>query len=202
MRRQVVRRLIGAAGLIVVMAASLMAAGFWDDKPFTTWSDMELQQILADSPWSRPLAASFNAVDPERQLTVTWRTALPMKQALIRGQIGENGTVPPAAQEILSRTEEVYGVSVAGLPVSITPFFDAAKEATFLLREGKPPVPAEGLLSTPQPDDTYLLVAIFPKTDAIVLGDQEVEFVTTLGGIQIRRKFLLKEMVFNGQLEL
>jgi len=197
-----VRKLIAAAALIVVTSAALMAAEFWDDKPFITWSDEELQRMLTDSPWSRTLPVSFNAVDLEHQLTITWRSALPMKQALIRAQVGLNGAVPPASQDVLARTEEAYAVSLTGLPLVITPFFDLAKKQTFLLREGKPPVAVEELLSTPQPGDTYLLLAVFPKSAAITVDDGDVEFVTVLGGIQIRRKFTLKEMVFHGQLEL
>ena len=51
-----VRKLIAAAALIVVTSAALMAAEFWDDKPFITWSDEELQRMLTDSP-SVPHAA-------------------------------------------------------------------------------------------------------------------------------------------------
>ena len=45
------RKLLAALGL-VVLSCGVLSAEFWDDKAFTTWSDMELARILADSPWS------------------------------------------------------------------------------------------------------------------------------------------------------
>lgn len=43
---------------------------------------------------------------------------------------------------------------------------------------------------------------MFPKSDAITLDDKEVEFVTTLGGSEIKKKFTLKDMVLGDQLVL
>ena len=42
----------------------------------------------------------------------------------------------------------------------------------------------------------------FPKTDAITLDDRDVEFVTKLSGIDVKKKFKLKDMVFDDQLAL
>ena len=49
-----------------------------------------------------------------------------------------------------------------------------------------------------------LLVVVFgfPKTDAITVEDKEVEFVTSLGLTDIKKKFNLADMKFHGQLEL
>ncbi|MBI4266228.1 MAG: hypothetical protein HY657_17780 [Acidobacteria bacterium] len=218
------RALIAAAGFIVLASGALAAAEFWDDKAFTAWSDKEVMQILSDSPWSRPVAVSLapaggdargrrgggrggggrggRGAAPQLQLTVTWRTALPMKQALVRSQIGLNGAVPPEAEEMLARTEDAYAVTITGLPEAFAAAFDGAKAVTFLLREGKPPVPAEEILSAPQPGNTQLMLAVFPRAATIALEDNEVEFVTTLGPVEIKRKFTLQDMIFMGQLEL
>jgi hypothetical protein len=42
----------------------------------------------------------------------------------------------------------------------------------------------------------------FPKSDAISADDKEVKFVCQMGPMKVERKFTLKEMVFNGKLEL
>ena len=47
------------------------------------------------------------------------------------------------------------------------------------------------------PDRSIQAVYVFPKTDAITLVDQEVEFVTTLSGIDIKKKFKLEDMVLD-----
>ena len=46
------------------------------------------------------------------------------------------------------------------------------------------------------------IVYFFPKDDAIVLEDKEVEFITEVGGVTIKKEFTLEDMVFNDQLEL
>ena len=48
------------------------------------------------------------------------------------------------------------------------------------------------------PFDVYL---IFPK-DFAVEADKEIEFSTKLGKMQIRKKFKLKDMMYNGKLEM
>ena len=47
-----------------------------------------------------------------------------------------------------------------------------------------------------------VVVFAFPKTDAILLEDKDVELVTKLGQYDVKRKFNLKDMVFHGKLEL
>jgi hypothetical protein len=38
--------------LLFLLALSVWAADFWTAKPFTAWSDKEVQKMLEDSPWS------------------------------------------------------------------------------------------------------------------------------------------------------
>ncbi len=42
---------------------------------------------------------------------------------------------------------------------------------------------------------------MFPH-GAITSEDRKVEFVTKIGSIKVKRKFKLKDMVYNGKLEL
>jgi len=75
----------------------LAAAAVWEAKPFTEWSDKETQAVLTDSPWAGKgtltNARAGGAVGPvpDWKITVTWRTALPIRQAIVRQQIGLGG---------------------------------------------------------------------------------------------------------------
>ena len=43
-------------GVWVLASAALLAADFWEDKDFTTWSDKQVEKMLTNSPWSRKVA--------------------------------------------------------------------------------------------------------------------------------------------------
>ena len=68
---------------------------------------------------------------------------------------------------------------------------------TSLSIKGKQPIVPEVL----QPSGSSAIF-LFPKTIAIDMDDKEVEFSTKLGQTQVRTKFKLKDMVFNGKLDL
>ncbi len=124
-----------------------------------------------------------------------------MKQALVRNQVGIDRPIPPDSQLLLERQEEFYIVSVSGLPLSSSRATGTLKTETFLQREGHVPISPSSTIIQPV-KDTLMLVFAFPRTDAITLKDKDVEFVTRLGQIEIRKKFNLKQMVFHGELEL
>jgi len=50
--------------------------------------------------------------------------------------------------------------------------------------------------------DGSTILFTFPRTAAISLNDKEVEFVTRFGPMEIKHKFKLKDMVYQGRLEL
>jgi hypothetical protein len=56
------RRLAFGVALSMAAVGALSAAGFWETKPFATWSDKELQEVLTDSPWSRTVNVVLNTV--------------------------------------------------------------------------------------------------------------------------------------------
>lgn len=47
------RKLAGTLGVWVLACAALVAADFWEDEEFTSWSDRDVQKMLTDSPWSK-----------------------------------------------------------------------------------------------------------------------------------------------------
>lgn len=250
------RNLLGAVVLCALAGAVLVAADFWETKPFSMWSAEELQKVLTDSPWSRNV--SIPATPPvlgggglgegeggggggrggggdaggggggaagggggrgggrggggpnvslRIKLVVSWRSALPMKQALVRDQVGIGGAVPAESQQLLERTETDYVVTLMGLPARYARTLASLKTTTFLKRNNKPPIAVDEMAvqqaaAAPKTPAFLVVVFGFPRTDAIKLEDKDVEFVTKLGLIDIKKKFNLKDMVFHGHLEL
>lgn len=119
-------------------------------------------------------------VPPQFKVVISWRSALPMKQALVRGQIGAGGAVPAETQQLLERAEPMKNKP----PIAVVDM-------------GSQPAPASQLAPA-----SLVVVFGFPKTDAIMVEDKEVEFVTSLGLTDIKKKFNLANMKFHGQLEL
>jgi hypothetical protein len=206
----------------------VFAAEFWDVKPFAQWSDKDVQRMLTDSPWSHRVSVvmprspresgdinaggrggggddsgrgGFPIPAPQLRLDVQWRSAQTMRQATALRQFGAVEKIPADVRETLERDDAVYVVIVTGLPMM---FFSSAADArneTFLKRGGRAPIAASD--GGPQKSGAgFALVFAFPRTDAIALQDNEVEFVTKLGTLEIKSKFKLREMVAGGHLQL
>jgi hypothetical protein len=143
----------------------------------------------------------FPTAAPQVKLLVSWRTALPMKQAMARAVAGLGGAIAPDSQQVLDRDEAVYVVTIAGLPVRYARSVPAMQAETFLKRGNKPPI-AVAEAGAQQTETGIVVVFAFPKTDAIQVEDKDVELVTKLGQFDVKKKFNLKDMMFHGKLEL
>jgi hypothetical protein len=207
-------------------AVTLGAANFWDAKPYTDWSQKEVEEMLTDSPWARKLSVvvpipprasnddaggrggrggddaggrGFPVPSPQLKLVITWRSALPVRQALIRLP---NGATNAGVEQLpLLEQPPRYMITLSGVPARYSRATASAGTTSFLRRGKKPPIALEeGAMQAG--GATLTLLFAFPRTDPITLDDREVEFVTTIGTIEIKKKFTLKDLVFNGQLEL
>ena len=207
------------SGIVLLAGAVLAAADFWEETEFTAWSDKDVEKIMNDSPWAKRLTVRFprtpresrggrfggfrpGTSTPQTRLVIQWQSAQPIRQAMVRGRIEQGGTVDPEAQAFLDQSAPGYVVVVTGLPGQfgrLTP--EALMAEARLERKGKSPiVPAQ---AQPQRAERGVtIVYLFPKDDAIVLEDKEVEFITKVGGVTIKKEFTLEDMVFNDQLEL
>ncbi len=76
---------------------------------------------------------------------------------------------------------------------------DQVKSASYLSRKDRATLFAE---KVQRDKDGVTLLFTFPKTTPITLDDKEVEFNTRYGPLQVKRKFKLKEMVYQSKLEL
>ena len=144
------------------------------------------------------------AAEARRRLIVSWRTALPVRQAMAKAKYGAEAGTSPDAKKFLEDEQKFYAVLVNGVPgrlVHDDNVKDALLKETSLNVKGKDPI---------VPSDLQILgngqragvVFIFPRTTPLTLDDKEVEFSTKFGAIPVKMKFRLKDMVFNGKLEL
>ena len=164
--------------------------------------DDETRERVADYLVARRLSSS--PVPDRITLTVSWRSALPVKQALARSQAGVGAPIPPEQRVFLIQHEPLYVVSVAGIPRQLTEEIDreALLTETVLARENKPPIVAEDVEPFLNADETVILEFAFLRDDAITLFDKEVRFITKLGEIEIERSFKLQEMMFGDALAM
>ena len=149
---------------------------------------------------------------------VRWMSALPVKQAFVQARLGKEAGASEQARQYIARQETHYLVAVvgpargAGMGGRGRP--DGAggteehsekmaghlREGTVLSRKGKPPIHPE-TIEMPKPGQGSYLFQ-FPKADAITEADKEVEFAARLGPFEIKRKFKLKDMFYQGALAL
>jgi hypothetical protein len=228
-RSMSVRCLFSVSVICVLAGSALVAAEFWETKPFREWSDKEARRMLENSPWAALIAvplpnrgpvpapdstgggrgggrggggAEGFGPEPVRvRLTISWRSALPLKQATARQQAGNGGTIAPETEAALAREDELYVVAIQGLPPQYSQSGPTSTIDGFLHRDGKPDIPAARGASQPARGGAILFVG-FPRTDPITLADGDVEFEVKIGSLSFKKKFKLKDMVFHGRLEL
>ncbi|HEY7172388.1 MAG TPA: hypothetical protein VH417_16160 [Vicinamibacterales bacterium] len=138
---------------------------------------------------------SFLPSPQQATVAIRWTSALPVKQALVRS--GD------AVRERLDESERFYRVAVIGLPLAIAQLGGTMSElldATALRRRNKPPI---GAVDARYDFDRSLVnfEFDFPRDEPLAVGDDEIEFVTSLGQ-PLKRKFKLRTMMVNGRLEL
>ena len=178
------------------------AGGPGDGGARPTRMDSETRKRVADYLVARRLSSS--PVPDRITLTVSWRSALPAKQALARSQAGIGAPIPPAQRVFLIQHEPLYVVSVAGIPRQLTEEINrqALLAETVLARKDKPPIIAEDVEPFFVSDETVILEFAFLRDDAITLLDREVKFVTKLGETEIERSFELQDMMFGDALAM
>ena len=205
------------------------AKEFWNEKKPEDWTEEERHEIMTRSPWARDADVKYNAgpgslgqprspVMTRRGGTartgtipdapsdaghyasiVRWESALPI---LLASQ--NKSKDDPAAHYILSlvgdlpmlgrrsndETEDEYQARL-----------DNLKQYTRLEKRGGPIYLVKiGYQSGPAATSGALFY--FERNDLITLHDGQVTFVTKLGPIEVKCKFPLKEMVYQGKLEL
>jgi hypothetical protein len=115
MRRRI---LSGVGGLLVFAAASTGAAERWATKPFNTWTDGEVKDVLQSSPWAGKASISYvqtrgaNSPPIEDVALVSWASALPLRQAAVRQTMKAGADIPAEAVALLAQTPNAYVITV------------------------------------------------------------------------------------------
>ena len=200
-------------------AGSLSFSRSRETRSFPNWSADHIDRILTDSPWAKEKALGFQlpavfsrqaggaaGARAEIYLTVRWASALPVRQAIALQQFGANGLLDEKARELLDRHEEEYVVEIAGFPTTLirqgARRFEAelAKSATLSIggRRSLSPssvhVPEHGM---------YLMATLrFPRLPNLTATDGDVTIYAQSGALEIEQRFKLKEMMYEGRLEL
>jgi hypothetical protein len=133
-------------------------------------------------------------------LTMSWRSALPLRKALVKSRLGTATDAPPDAQQLLTKEQEEYVLVVTG-PARLGRLMQEANPGSQTLKIGKRTLPAKGMDVQTRAQSADVVI-LFPRTEPITLDDKEVEVEVKFGPVQAKRKFTLKEMVYNGKLEL
>ncbi len=138
-------------------------------------------------------------------VSVVWESALPVKQALARRKYGAEAGTSPEAQKFVDQNGN-YTIAVAGIPDALVQASAGRGKAALLAEtnlsaKGKPPLNATGVEVGP-PGKLVQVIFTFAKTAPFSIGDKEVEFATQFGSVAVRYKFRLKDMLYQGKLEL
>jgi len=141
-------------------------------------------------------------------LMVTWQSSLPIKQANLRAKYTAEQASSAEAKKFLAQDEPYYVIKVSN------PLFaaggigrpDDAKEAiktsATLRRKGKDPIYPEKVEIMPNRGAGADIYLMFPKKDPIVEDDKDVEVYYHHSMGEVKQRFKLKEMMFDGKLAL
>jgi hypothetical protein len=151
-----------------------------------------------------PSAVSPTAPAPEAHLalTIIWASAVPVRLAVLKLQSGPN--VPTSGEiERVSKLRDNYIIAIAGLapPDQDTDLNSLAAKASLIVK-GKPAAIAASCNYRKIGNaDVYFFR--FPRTGlSISAEDRQVEFKARFGQAEIRHRFDLKSMQYQGQLAL
>jgi hypothetical protein len=123
-------------------------------------------------------------------VTVRWESALPVRQAELK-----------LRQEAQPAGEPVYVIAILGLPREIAIYTPQEFRSRAVLKiKGKKRIAADDVKIVTS-DDKPVVLLFFPKTTEITPAAKEVE-LTMNGVLELRQKFVLKEMIYLGNPEL
>jgi hypothetical protein len=131
--------------------------------------------------------------EPQIKAVVRWETASPV--------------VAARRKQLPSAVEGQYVVSVSGVPIMggsdrIQGMEERLKGTTMLERKGRDPIyPAK--VTGGRSEGNPIWIFFFPRgSQPIDADDKEVTFKTKIGPLEVKAKFALKDMKYQGQLAL
>ena len=128
-------------------------------------------------------------------VTVRWESALPVREAQLK-----------LHQESVGADEPYYAISISGLPSRIAnrdpqELRSRLLADSYLKPKGKKKIALADVKLLTR-DENAVLLLLFPKTQEITAGDKEIEFSTRVARMEIKQKFPIEDMTFDGKLQL
>jgi hypothetical protein len=142
----------------------------------------------------------------EPEIVARWQSAMPIRQAFVRLKYAAEADKSDEAKKFLEREQTTYELVLSG---PLQPFLrgkpeDAIKalsEVTFLSSKEKGAIKPISI-ELGKPGRSMDMLIGFPRSMPFTLDDKDVEFSTKLGTSTVKIKFHLKDMVYNGKLEM
>ncbi len=151
---------------------------------------------------TRPSGMAPSAGAPEQPppVTIVWASATPVRLAILRLRSGQN---TPAETDIANahKTNEFYVIAVSGLPASDVDAKNLWQKASLAVKGRPPEKAAESNYRKIGTSDVYFFRF---RRDGFPLAasDKEVEFKVSVGSVEVKKKFALRDMQFEGNLAL
>jgi hypothetical protein len=151
---------------------------------------------------SRPSGMAPSAGAPEQPppVTIVWASATPVRLAILRLRSGQN---TPAEAEIANahKANEFYVIAVSGLPASDVDAKNLWQKASLTVKGRTSEKAVESNYRKIGTSDVYFFRF---RRDGLPLAasDKEVEFKASVGSVEVKKKFSLRDMQFEGNLAL
>jgi len=186
---------------VVLVAPLTCGAEFWTDRKAADWTAAEKERFLQNSPWAKTVTAGVDATKsaikqtpygpsggnpgkmPGMRAVIRWASAAPVREA-----VGK--PLPEAAEGHL-----VISVTMTGV-LSVTETREELTRSTSLEAKGRAPVNPELTLHD---DKTGTVYFVFPGSAAAQASDKEWLFETSLGGMELKARFIARDMKYLGK---
>jgi hypothetical protein len=198
----------------------LWGKGFWEKKPYTEWSEKDVSRMLLDSPWADATKRDLRGLDStgfataQKRYYLRFHSASPIRMALARNAVLGGQASQEQAQQFVDK-HPAPGYVVVGLSVATEQAreeltllnTEQLKKSTYLgLKESGRRVYLERYESPNERggNEAYLY---FPRPedgqDPFTVEEKELRFNCEINQTtRIVIPFKLKEMVFDGKLEI
>ena len=216
--------LLASIGLPAAVAALGAAAkDFWEEKFPEDWTPEEIKRILNASPWAQSAAVKFNGGPGGTAGFSAGGYYSPGDQVQYEGAHAEKS---PGAFHAVARWESAkpicaahkaspdgasnfYMLSLTGdfpdeakprdgeEPSAAVQRLDMLRASTRLERKGDSPIYLDHMQSINGGELFY-----FSHLEKIMPANKELTFSTKMGPLEFKAKFVLKDMVYRGKLEI
>jgi len=151
--------LTGTFGVWLLAGAALLAADFWEEKDFTTWSDGEVRKMLTDSPWAKRVNIVMGALRDE--------SASRYYAAPDPFGFGGTGAVPVPGEADTQQFAGIRRATVTVLWINALPVRQAVVRAVI---GRNAPIPPDGRDFLTEEDSSYTVAVVGLPPPFALLG--------------------------------